>query len=154
MELNDRLRRARLAAGLTQHDLAARTGIHQPNIAAYESGARVPNEETCRVILTTLGVLPRDLVAQHRDQIVSALAERGVTDAMLFGSVAREEDDEGSDIDLIVTFPDGTSLLDVVGIDEMLEEIIGIDVDLVSARGLRPDKNRSHRQILAEAVPL
>ena len=40
MEAASRIRAARLAAGLTQAELAARSGVRQPNIAAYESGSR------------------------------------------------------------------------------------------------------------------
>ncbi|HTB23143.1 MAG TPA: helix-turn-helix transcriptional regulator [bacterium] len=54
MSLSLQIRSLRLAQGLTQADLAARTGIAQPNLAAFESGSRRPS-------LYTLGLLAKGL---------------------------------------------------------------------------------------------
>lgn len=154
MDISTRFKRARLAAGLTQHELADHTGIAQSSIAAYESGARTPNEDTCRRILTATAVRPSDLLRRHRTELVDHLAERGVEDIEVFGSVARGDDDEGSDLDLLLTLPTGTSLLDLIDMNEQIEQIVGTDIDLVSRGALKPDRFRIHRLILDEAVPV
>ena len=74
-------------------------------------------------------------------------AHRG-TEVWVFGSVARDEDDAESDLDLLVRFEDGASLFDLVGLEQDLEALLGVPVDVVSIGGLRP----SHDAILREAV--
>lgn len=153
MNIGDRLRRARLEAGITQVELSRLTGIRQPVISAYESGARTPSKQSCERILTSLGIRPSVLLARHRDRIRSVLAERGVTDVAVFGSTVRGTDDEGSDLDLLVRLPDGTSLFDLFHMETAVEEIVGIDVDLLSTAAL-DDDNPAHAAIREEAVPL
>ena len=77
------------------------------------------------------------LVSAHRSELRSALRLHGVTNARIFGSVARGDDHEGSDVDLLVDFAPDTSLLDIIGIQMELEELLGISVDLVPATGLK-----------------
>jgi predicted nucleotidyltransferase len=69
----------------------------------------------------------------------------------VFGSVARGEADEQSDLDLIVDFEPGTSLLDHAGLWLELQELLGVKVDVVSSRGI---KARIRERVLREAVPL
>lgn len=69
----------------------------------------------------------------------------------MFGSVVRGEEQEDSDIDLLVDFLPGTTLLDQVGLIDALSTALGRKVDIVSERAL----NKYLRQrILQEAVPL
>ena len=80
----------------------------------------------------------RDLVRSKRSEIL-ALAERhGARDLALFGSVARGEADETSDLDLLVSFDEGRSLFDHVGLQQDLEDLLGIRVDVVSRAALSP----------------
>lgn len=139
---------------MTQHELADETDIPQSSIAAYESGSRAPSEDACRRILTAAGVLPSTLLRDRREQLVEHLCERGVSDISVFGSVARRTDDAGSDIDLLVTLPAGTTLLDVANMVEQAEHIVGTDVDLISRASLQPEVFRLHRVLLDEAVPV
>ena len=55
-KLGARLRELRLAAGLTQAELARRTGIHRPNIARVEAGRHTPSLETLARIASAIGV--------------------------------------------------------------------------------------------------
>lgn len=129
------------------------SGISQPLIAAYETGARVPHEDACETLLTAIGIRPSDLLDKHRGAIRELLASRGITKVKVFGSVARGTDDEGSDLDLLVEFPDGTTLLDLSRLDDDLEELVGVDVDVLDAAGANPERP-SHQALLDEAVPL
>jgi DNA-binding XRE family transcriptional regulator len=54
--LGARLRELRLAAGLTQAELARRTGIHRPNIARVEAGRHTPSLETLARLASAIGV--------------------------------------------------------------------------------------------------
>lgn len=56
----------------------------------------------------------------------------------VFGSYARGENREGSDLDLLVEFPNTINLLDLVGLEQELSEILGIKVDLVTEGSLSP----------------
>lgn len=151
--MHTRLKRARREAGLTQAEVARITGIKQSVISAYESGARMPGELACRTILEALRVKPRDLLDRHRSEVNDLLHRRGVKDLKVIGSVARGEDDEGSDIDLLAEFPPGTTLLDLMELEQEIEAIVGTDVDLISIRGLDPERPEQ-RAILEEAIPL
>ena len=57
----------------------------------------------------------------------------------LFGSYAREEQTEDSDIDVLVAFDSGADLFDFVGLSQYLEEKLGRGVDVVPATSLRPE---------------
>jgi predicted nucleotidyltransferase len=65
------------------------------------------------------------------------LRRHGVSNPRLFGSVARGDDQEGSDVDLLVHFASGTSLFDILKLQDELEGILGVNVDLVSEAGLK-----------------
>ncbi|MCL6508839.1 MAG: nucleotidyltransferase family protein [Bryobacteraceae bacterium] len=78
-------------------------------------------------------------------------AKYGARNVRVFGSVARGEADEQSDLDLIVDFEPGTSLLDHAGLWLELQELLGVKVDVVSSRGI---KARIRERVLREAVPL
>jgi len=69
----------------------------------------------------------------------------------VFGSIARGDDDEQSDIDLLVEFESGRSLLDHAALWLELQELLGCKVDVVSDRGIKP---RMRDRVLREAVPL
>ena len=67
----------------------------------------------------------------------------------IFGSFARGEQREGSDVDILVRFLPGATLLDLVGLGEFLEERLKVKVDIVSERALREEiKGRVLREII------
>lgn len=88
---------------------------------------------------------------QNRAAIL-ALAERyGAHSVRVFGSVARDEATPGGDVDFLVEMQPGRSLLDLVGLWQDLEELLGQKVDVITESGL----NRYLRdRIHSEAVPL
>ncbi len=136
---------------LTQRELARRAGTTQSAVAAYESGARRPSSDTLARLLDTSGFLPSHLLRQHRQE-VNAIVERfRGRNTRVFGSIARNEDTPTSDIDLLVRFERGTSLVDLITLEQELVALLGIDVDVVSEGGLRLPK---HQAILDEARPL
>lgn len=144
------LRARRVAAGLTQRELAARAGVPQPNVSAYEVGRREPTLETAQRLDRALRVPALSRVRATRDELLAAAARRGLDDVRVFGSVARGDADEDSDIDLLVHPGDTTSLFDLAGFMIEAEELLGSPVDVVSDRGHGAVLDR----IRSEAVPV
>ncbi len=91
------------------------------------------------------------LLASRRDDVLRIAAKHCARNVRVFGSIARGEADEASDIDLLVELEPGRSLLDHAALWLELRELLGVDVDVVSDRGLKP---RIRDRILAEAVAL
>lgn len=94
---------------------------------------------------------PDQLLKEKREEILRVAARHGAHNVRVFGSVARGEADEESDIDLLVEFEPGRSLLDHAALLLELEELLGCDVDVVSDRGI---KARIRERVLREAMPL
>ena len=90
-------------------------------------------------------------VFDRRNEIVSVAAKFGATNVRVFGSAARGEMRAGSDLDLLVRMSEGTSLFDLVGLSQALEDTLGVDVDVLSEGGLSP---YLRDRILSEAVAL
>jgi predicted nucleotidyltransferase len=88
---------------------------------------------------------------EKRSEIIEMARARGASHVRVFGSVARGEAGEGSDIDFIVDLEPGRSLFDLGGLLMDLRELLERDVDVVSERGLRP---RVAERVLADAVKL
>src|SRR3989338_11634321 len=90
-------------------------------------------------------------IKKHRKEILSLAQKYGAQNVRIFGSVARGEAKEDSDIDVLVDLEAGRSLLDLGGLLMDLQDLLGRRVDVVTAKGLR-DRIRS--RVLKEAVPL
>ena len=92
-----------------------------------------------------------ETLQRHRADVLRLAAQYGATDIRVFGSVARGEADESSDIDLLVRMMPGRSVFDIGGLLMDLQDLLGRRVDVVTERGLRP-RIRDH--VLREAVPI
>ena len=150
------LRQARVAAGLSQAELAARAGVTQSVISAYESGHRQPALGTLAALIEAAGYelvinvrrQPRRLsklsgpigqrVRRRRRDLIAAAAAHGVTNLRVFGSVARGTDRPDSDLDLLADLPPDMGLLGLGRVQAELEAIVGSQVDLVPAGDLKP----------------
>ena len=91
------------------------------------------------------------LLKEKRDEILRIAAKYGARNVRLFGSVARGEADEQSDIDFLVEMNPGRSLFDLGGLQYELEHLLGCPVDVVTERGL---KARIRERVIREAAPL
>ena len=92
----------------------------------------------------------RDVVIGHADEIKGLLARRHALNIKVFGSVARGEDRQDSDVDFLVEFGLGASILDQVHLEHDLRALLNCDVDVVPVGGLKP----RDAHLLAEAVSL
>jgi uncharacterized protein len=90
-------------------------------------------------------------LARVRAEILAAASRHGATNVRVFGSVARGDADAASDVDFLVDFEPGRSLLDLAGLLIDLEDLLGHPVDVVTEPGL---KARIRQRVLAEAVPV
>ncbi len=73
------------------------------------------------------------------ERVLPVLRRYGVRRAGLFGSYARGEADAASDLDLVVELPTGSSLLDLIGLEQDLSDELGLTVEATTYRALHPD---------------
>ncbi|HEX3625423.1 MAG TPA: nucleotidyltransferase family protein [Verrucomicrobiae bacterium] len=91
----------------------------------------------------------QQLVENKRGQILTIARKHGAVSVKLFGSTARGQAVESSDLDFVVELEPGRTLLDLGGLQSDLERLFGCAVDVVTAKGLR---ERIRARVLAEAV--
>jgi hypothetical protein len=90
-------------------------------------------------------------ILSQRDAILEIARQYGASDIRIIGSVARGDTTDASDLDLIVRFESGRSLLDHGGLVMDLRELLGTKVDVIDEEGMRP---RFRQHVMKEAIPL
>jgi predicted nucleotidyltransferase len=96
-------------------------------------------------------VRPSNALKLHRDEIRRLVLQARAVNPRVFGSVLRGRDTESSDLDILVDPLPGTTLFDLGGLQIALEELLGIQVDLLTPGDL---PQRSRERVLNEAVPV
>jgi uncharacterized protein len=91
------------------------------------------------------------MLEEKRDEILRLATQYGAANVRIFGSVARNEADQDSDIDFLVDMEPGRSLLDLGGLLMELNDLLDRSVDVVTEKGL---KERLRERVLHEAIPL
>jgi uncharacterized protein len=119
--------RAMVATGLSQRQVADALGISQPAVS-----------QQLRSAPDFAGVHPEELLEAAAPVLTALATERGYERLAVFGSVARREARQDSDIDLIVDAPADTSSFEFVRFKQLLEQVLGREVDLISYGGLTP----------------
>lgn len=132
--------RAMVATGMSQRQIAEALDVSQPAVSQQlKSGGQLD------------GVHPHTLL-NAAGPILKALAEDfRFTRLAVFGSVARGAAGPDSDIDLIVDSPPGTSSFDFLRFKQLIERVLGREVDLIDYGALRP---KLDDDIRSEAVLL
>ena len=92
-----------------------------------------------------------DTLRIHRDAVLAIAVSNGVENVRVFGSVLHGQDVEGSDLDLLVDAPRGTTLLDTARLQNAIAKELGVPVDVLTAGDLPP---KFRDQVLHEARSL
>ncbi len=91
---------------------------------------------------------PSAAVRQHREAIYRVASSFRAANPRVFGSVLHGDDREDSDLDLLVDALPGATLFDLGGLQDELEQLLGVRIDVVTPRDL-PARFRD--VVLAEA---
>ncbi len=94
---------------------------------------------------------PSQALAAHRADIRRVVEAHRARNARVFGSVARGEDTEESDLDILIDPTPETTLFDIGAIQHELLQILDVPVDVVTPKAL-PEKFRA--AVIAEAIPV
>ena len=96
-------------------------------------------------------MITRESLARQREAILEIAQRHGAHDIRIFGSMARGDGTESSDVDFIVRFEPGRTLFDHGSLLMDLQDLLGVEVDIISEGGMRP---RFREHVLKEAIPL
>jgi hypothetical protein len=94
---------------------------------------------------------PSEVLQQHRDAIRQLVLQAGMANPRVFGSVLHGDDEDGSDLDLLVDPAPIASLLMMVKLQSQLEQATGIKIDLRTPAELH---SRIRGKVLSEAASL
>jgi predicted nucleotidyltransferase len=132
--------RAMVATGMSQRQIAEALGVTQPAVSQQLKFA------------PELGAVHPEVILDAAAPILKAIAvDHGYRRLAAFGSVARHQARQDSDIDLLVEAPEGTSSFDFVRFKQLIEQVLGREIDLVDYGALKP---RVDDDIRREAVML
>ncbi|MBI4268316.1 nucleotidyltransferase family protein [Candidatus Uhrbacteria bacterium] len=90
-------------------------------------------------------------IKRIKEAIIPILRKEGVLRSAVYGSFARGEETEDSDLDLLVELKKGKSLLDLVDLEYKLTDALGRDVDVVTFASVHP---RLKKRIEEDQIPL
>jgi hypothetical protein len=94
---------------------------------------------------------PTDALDLKRIAVREAVSRYRSANPRIFGSVLHGDDNEGSDLDLLVDALPGATLFDLGGLQAELEDLLGVKVDVLTPNDLPP---KFRQQVLAEAQPV
>lgn len=94
---------------------------------------------------------PSEALESKKQAVRDATARYRATNARVFGSVVRGSDVDGSDLDVLVDTLPGATLFDLGGLQDELQELLGVPVDLLTPGDLPPAVLAA---VLAEARPV
>jgi predicted nucleotidyltransferase len=132
--------RAMVATGMSQREIGTALGISQPAVS-----------QQLRAASDLSSVHPAKLIEAAAPVLRRLAEDAGYGRLAVFGSVARREAGQDSDIDLLVEAPEGTSSFDFIKFKQLIEHVLGRQIDLVDYGGLMPRRDDDIRR---EAVLL
>ncbi len=118
--------RAMAVTGMSQRQIGQALGITQPAVSQQLRSAPQLDDVHPGILLDAAAPILKAIAADH-----------AYVRLAVFGSVARHEAGERSDIDLIVEAPDGTSSFGFVRFKKLIEQVLGREVDLIDYGGLK-----------------
>lgn len=127
--------RAMIATGMSQRQVAEELGISQPAVSQQLASS------------SDLTEVHPEFLLEAATPVLKALAEdNGYTRLAVFGSIARHDASTESDIDLLVDAPVGTSSFAFIRFKQLIEQVLGREIDLVSYGGLKPRRDEDIRR--------
>jgi uncharacterized protein len=97
----------------------------------------------------TAKLRPSEALAKHRDEVLAIIARYPVSNPRIFGSVARGEDVEGSDLDILVEPSSTTTFAHLLQLEDDLRSLLGAEVDILTPGSLRkPIAQRIFREVV------
>ena len=94
---------------------------------------------------------PSEPMAARLESVRAVIARHPVGNPRVFGSVARGEDDEKSDLDLLADPNEKASLFDLAGLEQELSDLLGVRVDVLTPGAVGP---RIAASVYRDARPL
>src|SRR5918992_386802 len=119
--------RGMVATGMSQREIATALGVSQPAVS-----------QQLRAASDLSSVHPATLLEAAAPVLRRLAEDAGYGRLAVFGSVARGEAGQDSDIDLLVEAPEGTSSLEFIRFKQLFERVLGRQIDLVDYGGLKP----------------
>jgi prevent-host-death family protein len=116
---------------------------------AYRTAPRKTGSDASRDARS--GPVTMDWLQARRDEILRLAGRHGARNVRVFGSAARGQATSASDVDILVDLEPGRSLLDLGGLLDELQTLLGRSVDVVTPNTLRDSIRQT---VLQEAVPL
>ena len=104
-----------------------------------------------RILAAIIRTMGLESLRRYRREILDVAARHGARNVRVFGSIARGDDHEGSDVDVLIDVEPGRTLLDVIAFEQDLQELLGRNVEVLTDGGLSP---YLQQRILAEAASL
>jgi predicted nucleotidyltransferase len=96
-------------------------------------------------------VITREKLRQKQEEIKRIAAKHGAINIRVFGSVARDQSRQNSDLDLLIDVGPTTSSWFPTGLFLDIEDLLGCRVEVVTERGLNPELRD---RVMSEAIPL
>lgn len=145
------LRRARQQGALSQADVAARAGVPQSTVSAYESGRRQPTLPMLSKLLEAMGAeltlntatAPAELNAltgptgvrlrRHRHQIIETALRHGAENVRALGAVTRGAEQSGEPVELLVDQNPAATAMSLLALQNDLQELIGVPVKILTS---------------------
>lgn len=119
--------RAMVATGMSQRQIGDALGISQPAVSQQLRHSRDLDGVHPQALMQAAGPVLKTLAADHSYRRLA-----------VFGSVARGEARQDSDIDLLVEAPPGTSSFAFIRFKQLIEQVLGREIDLITYGGLKP----------------
>ena len=83
-------------------------------------------------------ILALESLRRYRREILEVATHHGARNVRVFGSIARGDDHDESDVDLLVDIEPGRTLLDVIALEQDLQQLLGRRVEVLTEGGLSP----------------
>jgi predicted nucleotidyltransferase len=82
-----------------------------------------------------MGTMALESLRRHSREILEAAVRHGACNVRVFGSIARGDDREESDVDILVDIEPGRTLLDVIALEQDLQQLLGRKVEVLTEGG-------------------